>query len=361
MTGIHVLKPGSVIGMLGGGQLGRMAALAAARLGYHVHVYTPEIDSPATEVSAVATVAPWDDHEALERFAAGVDAITLEFENVPVDAVRLLSTLKPMFPGPGALSVAQDRIAEKFFLNDLGVPTCAWEAAGDTEGLARAVAQIGTPAIVKTARMGYDGKGQVRISDIGVAEAAWASLGRVPVVVEAMLELESEFSIVLARGQDGVVAAYPAVENRHENGILAETIAPAILRDGIAEQGEHLARHIAEALEYVGVLAVEFFVTRDGRLLVNEIAPRPHNSGHWTIDACYVSQFEQQIRAVAGLPLGPTVRHSNAVMVNLIGEAALDWQSHVGDPGAHLHLYGKSQIRPGRKMGHVTRLTPLKG
>ncbi len=346
--------------MLGGGQLARMAALAAARLGYHLHAYTPHADDCAIEVCAAATVAPWDDEAALRNFAAQVDVLTLEFENVPVVAAELLSGLKPMFPGVRALRTAQDRIAEKSFLNELGVPTAPWAAAEDADELARALEAVGAPAILKAARLGYDGKGQIRIADASVAEAAWASLGRGPCVVEALLDLEQEFSVVLARGQDGAAALYPAVRNRHENGILAETVAPAILPDHVGEKSQHIARHIAEALNYVGVLAVEFFITRDGRMLANEIAPRPHNSGHWTIDACYVSQFEQQIRAVAGLPLGPTVRHSNAVMTNLLGEAALEWQDHVADPGAHLHLYGKKEIRPGRKMGHVTRLTPLR-
>jgi 5-(carboxyamino)imidazole ribonucleotide synthase len=357
---MKILKPGSTIGMLGGGQLGRMAALAAARLGYRIHVYTPEIDSPAAEVSAATTVAAWDNQIALRAFADSVDAITLEFENVPVEAVTFLATVKPVFPGAAVLAVAQDRAAEKTFLASIDVPTGPWAAVHDLETLAVAALQIGAPAVMKTARLGYDGKGQVRIVTPADAEAAWASLGRVPVVIETLLDLATEFSIVLARGQDGAIAAYPAAQNRHETGILAETIVPAVLPDGVAEQGERLARHIAEALNYVGVLAVEFFLDRDGRLLANEIAPRPHNSGHWTIDACYVSQFEQQIRATAGLPLGTTARHSDAVMTNLIGDAALDWQTYVADPAAHLHLYGKKDIRPGRKMGHVTRLVPLR-
>ena len=356
----RLLKPGSTIGMLGGGQLGRMAALAAARLGYHMHVFAQDAAEPAVEVCRTATIAPWTDEMALTRFAGKVDAITLEFENVPLQAATLLAGVKPLFPGPNALAIAQDRIREKAFLNAAGALTVIWAKIETAQDLASALARVPFPAILKTAKMGYDGRGQVRIADAQVAETAWASLGRVPSVLEAMISFDREISVVLARGQDGAIALYPAVENRHENGILAETIAPARVDPAIAQQAERIAVNIAEALAYTGVLAVEFFVCGE-QLLVNEIAPRPHNSGHWTIDACYVSQFEQQIRAVAGLPLGPTARHSNATMLNLIGEAALEWQTLIADPGAHLHLYGKHEIRPGRKMGHVTRLSRLAG
>ncbi len=343
--------------MLGGGQLGRMAAAAALRLGYHCHVYAQDAREPAVEAASAATIGAWDDEAALARFADAVDVITLEFENVPVEAARFLAARKPLRPGVEALAIAQDRIAEKTFLNGIGVETARWARVDSPATLEAATQAVGVPAILKVARQGYDGKGQIRISDPQVADTAWASLGRAPCVLEGIVDFEREISVVLARGQDGVVAAYPAVENRHENGILQETIAPATLPPILAEEAQATAERIAEKLDYVGVLAVEYFI--DGpRLLVNEIAPRPHNSGHWTMDACYVCQFEQQIRAVAGLPLGPTIRHSNAVMTNLIGEAVLEWQTHIADPGAHLHLYGKSEIRPGRKMGHVTRVTP---
>jgi 5-(carboxyamino)imidazole ribonucleotide synthase len=358
MTAARILKPGSTIGMLGGGQLGRMAAMAAARLGYHVHVYAQDMGEPAVEVCSQATIGAWDDQTALSRFAASADVITLEFENVPVDTVTFLAGLKTVHPGIGALSVAQDRIAEKTFMQGLGIRTARWAPVRSSDELRAATSGVGMPAILKSARLGYDGKGQVRITNPDVAEAAWASLGRVPAILEGMVAFDSEISVVLARGQDGTVEAYPAVQNIHDSGILSETIAPAPIDQAIAVEAGRLSRMIAEALDYVGVLAVEFFVCGTS-LLVNEIAPRPHNSGHWTIDACYVSQFEQQVRAVAGLPLGTTARHSNAVMVNLIGEAALDWQTYLADPGALLHLYGKSEIRAGRKMGHVTRLSPL--
>ncbi len=355
---LKLLKPGSTIGMLGGGQLGRMAAASALRLGYHCHVYAQSADEPAVEAASDATIGAWDDFAALDRFADAVDVITLEFENVPPEVARHLAARKPLRPGVDALATAQDRIAEKTFLNSIGVETARWARVESSATLEAATQSVGFPAILKVARQGYDGKGQIRISGSQVAETAWTSLGRVPCVLEGIVAFEREISVVLARGQDGVIAAYPAVENRHENGILQETLAPAALPQILAEEAQATAERIALALDFVGVLAVEYFI--DGpRLLVNEIAPRPHNSGHWTMDACYVCQFEQQIRAVAGLPLGSTIRHSNAVMTNLIGEAVLEWQTHIADPGAHLHLYGKNEIRPGRKMGHVTRVSPV--
>ena len=343
--------------MLGGGQLGRMAAAAALELGYRCHVYAQGEHEPAVEAASDATIGAWNDFAALGRFADAVDVITLEFENVPVETARYLAARKPLRPSVEALATAQDRIVEKSFLNGIGIETARWAPVESPASLEAATHSVGFPAILKVARQGYDGKGQIRITDPQVADTAWASLGRGTCVLEGIVDFDREISVVLARGQDGVIAAYPAAENRHENGILQETVAPAILPPVLAEEAQATAERIAEALNYVGVLAVEYFV-QGPRLLVNEVAPRPHNSGHWTMDACYVSQFEQQIRATAGLPLGPTIRHSNAVMTNLIGEAVLEWQTHIADPGAHLHLYGKTEIRPGRKMGHVTRVTP---
>jgi 5-(carboxyamino)imidazole ribonucleotide synthase len=351
-----MLSPGSSIGMLGGGQLGRMAALAAARLGYHMHIYTPLTADPAIEVSLAPTIARWNDHAALEKFAATVDVITLEFENVPVETVAFLAALKPVFPSQQALAVAQDRIAEKSFLNGLGIATAPWQAANSVIELENAIAKIGTASFAKTTRLGYDGKGQLRIDTGATAAAAWIALGQGPLILEGAVAFEREVSTVMARGQDGAMVFYPLVENEHRNGILHRTIAPATVSPAIEQQAQGIAAKIATALGYVGVLAVEMFLTGDGQLLVNEIAPRPHNSGHWTIDACQCSQFEQQIRAVCGLPLGSTVPHSRAEMLNLIGDDCEDWAKYLADPTACLHFYGKAESRPGRKMGHVTWL-----
>ena len=348
-----MLPPGSTIGMLGGGQLGRMAALAAAPLGYRMHIYTPETDAPAFAVSAAAIVAAWDDEAALEKFAASVDVVTLEFENVPVATVEFLERLKPVHPNAKALNVAQDRVTEKSFINALGIETAPWkqiDSETDLTGLT-------LPSILKTRRLGYDGKGQVKIDSATGTGAAWQAIGKAPAILEGAVAFDCEASIVLTRGQDGEIAVYPLARNSHKNGILDTSTVPAGLPDRVEKNARDIATRIAEALGYVGVLAVEFFVMQDGALLVNEIAPRPHNSGHWTIDACLTSQFEQQIRAAAGLPLGPVTRHADAVMTNLIGEDAGEWQKYLGLADVKLHLYGKSEIRPGRKMGHVTRLS----
>ena len=356
---VKPLPPGSTIGMLGGGQLGRMAALAAAPLGYRMHVFTDEQDSPTSQVCAAATVADYADREALARFADAVDVVTLEFENIPVDTVRYLTERVPVHPGANALAVAQDRITEKSFVNGLDIATAPWRTAAGPADLAPALAELGSPAILKATRLGYDGKGQVKIATGDDPKAAWQAIGSDAGIVEAMVDFFCEISVVLARGQDGSIAAYPAVENRHKNHILSETIAPAGIDAAVATEADRIACRIIEALDYVGVLGVEMFVTSDGRVLVNEMAPRPHNSGHWTIDACLASQFEQQIRAVCGLPLASTERHSDAVMTNLIGDDVERWPELVAEPAAKLHLYGKGAARPGRKMGHVTRLKPL--
>lgn len=359
MTGTPVaLPPGSTLGMLGGGQLGRMAALAAARLGYRVHVFTPEPHSPAAEVCAAETVAGFDDFDALARFADSVDAVTLEWENVPVSALEFLAKRVPVRPGAGVLAVTQDRIAEKAFANRLGIATAPWREARNADELAAALAAWGRPCIVKTARMGYDGKGQVRLDPGGDPVAAWARIGNPDkAIVEGVVDFRCEVSVVLARGADGTIAAYPPVENRHEHHILAETVAPATIDAGTVADADSAARTLAEALDLVGVLAVEFFVLRDGGVVMNEMAPRPHNSGHWTIDACPASQFEQQVRAACGLPLGDPTPHFAARMRNLLGDEAGRWAEILADSGARLHLYGKREARPGRKMGHVTHLT----
>jgi 5-(carboxyamino)imidazole ribonucleotide synthase len=356
-----VFPPGSVIGIFGGGQLGRMTVLAAARLGYGCHVFCPEDDSPASEVASAATTAPYDDLTAVAAFAEAVDVVTFEFENIPEPTLRALADRRPVRPAPVALRVAQDRALEKRFVNDLGIATADWtEVASEADVLA-ALPRVGPPAILKTARLGYDGKGQVRLSAGADPARAWTELGGGRAILEELVDFELELSVVLARGIDGGTAAYPPVENRHDRGILAATRAPARLPPPIADQAVAITGRIAAALDLVGLLAVEMFLTRDGRILVNEIAPRPHNSGHWTIDACAVSQFEQFVRAVCGLPLGSTERHSDAVMTNLIGHDIDRWQDYLREPRSSVHLYGKREARPGRKMGHVTRLFPIGG
>ena len=354
-----MLPPGSTIGMLGGGQLGRMTALSAARLGYRVHVLTPETDSPAAQVSAAVTVAAYDDGGALDRFARAVDVVTYEFENVPLGAVARLAPSVPVRPGGRVLEVAQDRVAEKRFANALGIATAPWREVGGAATLADALAEIGRPAVLKSTRLGYDGKGQVRIDAGGDPADAWRRMGSDAGILEGFVDFTAEISVVAARGLDGRIACYPPVENRHEHHILDVTLAPARLAPAQTAAALDIAHRLIEALDVVGLLAVEMFVARDGRILVNEMAPRPHNSGHWTIEACPTSQFEQHVRAVCGLPLGPVAPHHDAVMTNLIGDDVQAWPALLAEPGAHLHLYGKAEARPGRKMGHVTRLYPL--
>ncbi|MDF1721187.1 MAG: 5-(carboxyamino)imidazole ribonucleotide synthase [Minwuia sp.] len=352
------MPPGSTLGVLGTGQLGRMLALAAARLGYRVHVYGPEADSPAAQVSDAATVAGWDDLDALDRFAASVDAVTLEFENVPVAAVERLAARVPVRPGARVLAVAQDRLAEKRTAQDAGVPVAPFAEVNDSADLARAVAGIGVPAVLKTRREGYDGKGQRIIRDPARAADAFAELGSKPAILETFVPFVAEVSVIAARGTDGTLLTWPVVENRHRDHILDLTVAPAAQPTSVTEAATAAARTLAEGLDLVGLLAVEFFVTVDGGILFNEMAPRPHNSGHWTMEACRVSQFEQQARAALGLPLGSTAPHHRAVMRNLIGADSDAWAALLAGPGS-LHLYGKAESRAGRKMGHVTRLYSL--
>lgn len=353
------LPPGSTIGILGGGQLGRMTAIAAATLGYRCHVFCPDADSPAAEVAGRVTVAPYDDDAALDGFAATIDVATFEFENIALSAVERLASSVPVRPSATVLATAQDRLVEKEFLNRIGIATTAFRAVSSAATLADAIAAIGCPAILKTARMGYDGKGQIPIGPDTDPEAAWRDLAAPSAVLEARVDLACEVSVVLGRGIDGAIAAFDTVENEHEDGILRTTRAPARIDPTMANEAREIAVRIAEALDLVGVLAVEMFVPRDGPLLVNEIAPRPHNSGHWTLDACPTSQFELLVRAVCGLPLVGTERHADAVMTNIIGHEVEDWLSPLSDPAARLHLYGKAEARPGRKMGHLTRLYPI--
>jgi 5-(carboxyamino)imidazole ribonucleotide synthase len=353
-----MLSPGATIGILGGGQLGRMTALAAARLGYRTHIFASEADSPAAQVSAAATIASYHDMAKLDEFAAAIDVATFEFENIPAETVHRVAALKPVMPRPEILEISQDRLSEKTFLNDMGVATTTYQEVADLTALARALAGLQGRAVLKSARMGYDGKGQVSVHAGTSADGAWLQMGSPRGILERFVDFRCEVSVIVARGADGTIAVYPPVENRHVNHILDTTIAPASLSRAQAERAESIARDNATELDLVGVLAVEMFVTRDDRLLVNELAPRPHNSGHWTIDACATSQFEQLVRAVCGLPLGSTERYFDAVMKNLIGDEVETWRTAIADPSVRLHLYGKQTARPGRKMGHVTRLLP---
>ncbi len=356
MSAPKIVEPGGTLGILGGGQLGRMTAMAAQRLGYKVHVYHDDADAPCCQVTPYQTISSWGDMEALARFARAVDVVTLEWENIPVRALAFLQQFVPVHPGPGILAITQDRAMEKDFLNRQGVPTAPWRPARTAEEAAAAFADLGGPAILKTARLGYDGKGQVRLAPGVDAAAAWAALGGVAAVLEGFVDFACEASVIVARGQDGKMQAYPAVENRHADGILDRTIAPAALPGSVMADADGIARHVADALGLVGVLAVEMFVTRDGKVLVNELAPRPHNSGHWTMDACVSSQFEQLVRAVCGLPLGDPSHFCEAIMQNLIGEGVESWRPSMTSHGMRLHLYGKAEARPGRKMGHVNRI-----
>jgi 5-(carboxyamino)imidazole ribonucleotide synthase len=353
-----MLLPGSTIGILGGGQLGRMTAMAAARLGYRTHVFASEPDAPAAQVAAAATIAPFSDAAAVARFAAAIDVATFEFENIPGAAVRRVAAKRPVSPRPEILEITQDRLREKNFLREIGVATTDYREIANPDALGEAARELGVPAILKTVRLGYDGKGQVPITAETRQEEVWRQMGGTLGILEAFVDFRCEISVVLARAADGAIAVYPPVENRHVNHILDTTIAPASLPAETLAEAETIARQIAERLDLVGVLAVEMFVTKGGALLVNELAPRPHNSGHWTIDACMTSQFEQLVRAICGLPLGSTERHADAVMTNLIGRDVERWREALDDPQAKLHLYGKSRVRPGRKMGHVTRLLP---
>lgn len=363
------LSPGDTIGILGGGQLGRMLALAAAKLGLRCHIYSDAATSPAAEVSSTSTVGAYDDYEKLSQFAREVDVVTYEFENVPVATAAHLAGSTPVFPPPKALDVAQDRLCEKRFISDLGIAVAPFAAVDSEAGLERAVIEIGAPAILKTRRLGYDGKGQARIQGAGDIGAAYSAMHGAPAILEGHVTFDREISVLLVRGcspdGDGAIVdlTYDAPVNTHKNGILDRSVVPAPISDGDKQQAVTIAARIADALDYRGVLAVEMFHiqgpgTGDGTLIVNEIAPRVHNSGHWTMDACLVDQFENHIRAVAGWPLGKTVRHSDAEMINLIGADATAWRTHLGNGGTSLHLYGKNDARAGRKMGHVNRITP---
>ncbi len=353
------LAPNATIGIVGGGQLGRMSALAAARLGYRCHILSDTPDSPAAQVAAGETVGSYDDPAVLREFAARVDVVTFEFENVSAAGLDLLASLKPVRPSPAVLRISQDRALEKAFVNRAGIATAPWRLVDSAADLHQAAAAIGLPAILKTTRLGYDGKGQCRLDPGCDLDAAFAALAPKPLILEGFVDFACEVSVVVARGVDGDIATFDVVENRHRHHILDLTLAPARIPPETAARARQIAHDIAEAIDLVGLLAVEMFIDAKGAVLVNELAPRPHNSGHWTIDACPASQFEMHIRAVAGLPLPPATRHSDAVMKNLVGpaETAL-WPEILATPGLIPHLYGKEDARPGRKMGHVTRLFP---
>lgn len=355
------LKPGDTIGILGGGQLGRMLALAAARLGLKAHVFSPEADSPAFDVVREATCADYTDTAALERFAAAVDVVTYEFENVPASTAMVLAARRPVLPDPSVLETVQDRLVEKNFITRLGIGTAAYEDVSSVASLAAAVDRLGLPAVLKTRRFGYDGKGQAIIREGQDLAAVWREFGSVEAILEAFIPFEREVSVIAARGADGEVICYDVTENDHSDHILKFSRAPARIPAALADEARRIAVQIAEALGYVGVLAVEMFALEGAAgpgLLVNEIAPRVHNSGHWTLDGASVSQFEQHIRAIAGWPLGSVIRHGEVLMTNLIGDDVLDYERWLSVPGATVHLYGKSEARPGRKMGHVTEVRP---
>lgn len=353
-----VIPPGSTIGIMGGGQLGRMLSLAAAQLGYRCHIFAPEATSPGAEVSAQSTCADFTDIAALSAFAGACDVITYEFENVPVAPLAAIAGMVPLRPSPKALEIAQSRIDEKNFVTDLGGTTAPFGFAETAQDVAAAIAVAGCPAIIKSNRMGYDGKGQARVQPGDDAIARWHEAGGVPAIIEGFVQFEAEFSVILARGPDGDIRFWDSAENAHVAGILDRSIVPAS-RSIVAQvdAARALAARVADTLDYIGVLTLEFFATANGPVF-NEMAPRVHNSGHWTIEGAFTSQFENHIRAICGLPLGETALacHS-AEMRNLIGEDAYRWPELLADPSNHLHLYGKHRAVAGRKMGHVTRIS----
>jgi 5-(carboxyamino)imidazole ribonucleotide synthase len=356
----RVIQPGSTIGVLGGGQLGRMMAIAARRMGYRIHTLSPSEDTPAGQVADLEINADYEDLEAIRAFAQGVQVVTFEFENVSTEAAAAAAEIVPVRPSGSALHITQQRAREKGFLADHGFPATPCAAVHTVDELAIALGRIGVPAILKTAAFGYDGKGQHRIESIEDAERIWGLIGHQEALVERVVDFTRELSVVGARGLDGAFRHFGAIENTHRHHILDLSIAPARVPAKIAAEAIAITREILETLDYIGVLCVEFFLTADERLLVNEIAPRPHNSAHLTFDACVTSQFEQHVRAICGLPLGSTAQMRPAVMVNLLGDlwsdGEPDWSGALALPDVKLHLYGKSDPRPGRKMGHLTAL-----
>ena len=363
---MHRLSPGATIGILGNGQLGRMLCLAAARLGYRTHVFGPEADSPAEQVAGASTVAAYTDETALAAFSAAVDVVTFEFENVPAAAAAFLAAHTKVRPSWRALEVCQDRIKEKQFFASINAATPPWQPVDSLPDLKAALAKVKAPAVLKTARLGYDGKGQAKILANSEADAAWNAItgGKTHApngtfaVLEGFVDFRCEISVIAARGQDGKVVCFEPSENVHANHMLDTSTVPARIDAATLAAATDIATRAVKALDLVGLLAVEMFVTADGTLLCNEMAPRPHNSGHWTQDACGTDQFEQLIRAVAGLPLVDPARHADVVMKNLIGADVNNLDGYLADPSAHIHLYGKTEARSGRKMGHVNIVRP---
>lgn len=349
-----IIPPGSTIGIIGGGQLGRMTALAAANLGYKVHIYTDQENSPASHVADRTTTASYENKEKLAEFAQRVDIVTFEFENIPHNSVKILEESVPVRPSWKVLHISQNRLREKDFINASGVGTAPYYSVGSADELTEAFRKIDGPCILKTVEMGYDGKGQFGVDEYMNIEALWKEAGIGLGILEGKVDFEKEISVIIARNEHGAVIPYPAVENIHKGGILDTTIAPAVVHENVASLARDIAIRLAQSIELVGIMAIEMFVTRHGDVLVNELAPRPHNSGHWTMDACYTSQFEQFIRAICGLPFGSVEQHSKARMKNLIGKEVEQWEKYLNDPKAKLHLYGKGEAREGRKMGHVT-------
>jgi len=353
------IDPGGTIGILGGGQLGRMIALAAARLGYHCHIFCPDRQSPAFQVAQHTTIANYDDHAALKSFAESVDVVTYEFENVPAQAAALVAETKLLRPGVKALQMTQDRLIEKDFLAKAGVSTAPYKAFETREELDAAFKEIGRSAVAKTRRFGYDGKGQYMVKSKRDLDAVMDVTKGTPSILEGFINFDREISVVVARSASGDVAAFPVGENKHTNHILDTTIVPALIKQVVEAKAKVLATRIANALEYVGVMAVEMFVNDSKNdITVNEIAPRVHNSGHWTIEGAATSQFEQHVRAICDLPLGPTDASGIVIMKNLLGKDILDYEQYLSDPQAFFHHYGKSDPREGRKMGHVTWVKP---
>ncbi|QBQ47512.1 5-(carboxyamino)imidazole ribonucleotide synthase [Brevundimonas naejangsanensis] len=351
------LPPGSTLGILGGGQLGRMLAQAAERLGFDVVILDPQPDCPAARVSRAQITAPYDDPDALQALGRLCDVVTFEFENVPAASVETLAEAGALVaPGPTALAVAQDRVDEKTYLNAVGAPTVDFAAVTTLDDLTAAIDRLGLPALLKTRREGYDGKGQVWIRDAAEAEAAFDTIGRRPAVLEAAAVFNRELSVIAARGRDGAVAVYPLGENVHQNGVLKTTTAPAAVDPATQGRAEAIAAAVLDGLDYIGVMGIELFDMGSGELLVNEVAPRVHNTGHWTQDGCVCDQFEQHVRAVVGWPLGPSNAYARIEMTNLLGDEVDQWRTLAAEPNARLHLYGKHDARPGRKMAHVNRI-----
>ncbi len=356
---MNVILPGSTIGILGSGQLGRMLALEARRMGYKVHTFSPEKNSPTGQIADLEFIASYNDTDAAREFASGVDVVTLEFENIAFDVASAIEAIKPIRPKPSVLHTAQHRLREKTFLSSNNFPVTPFRTITSENDLEVAVTTLGTPCVLKTAGFGYDGKGQAKVESLDEALVAWRKLDSTEAILEAFVSFEKEISVVAARGLDGSFVPFTPVENTHRNHILDVTIAPANISESLASQAIQLTQDVMTALDCVGVLCVEFFVTKDGKLIINELAPRPHNSGHWTIDGCITNQFEQQLRAVCGLTLGATdMITQHVAMVNILGDiwqnGEPNWAEVVKDPRVKLHLYGKAEARVGRKMGHIT-------